>query len=105
VTAAPDADRTLVPRLQAEIAQLRRDVEVAEGVASHFATEVNDLAGADNELANLHRKIRAIHQEFEGRCSHCVEWCDCLDRDPDARVADCAHGNVDWPCPTIQALT
>lgn len=105
MTAAPDVERPPVRQLQAEIAQLRHAVEVAEGVASHFATEVNDLAGADNELADLQRKIRAIHQEFEGRCTHCVELCNCLDGNPDARVADCTHGNVGWPCTTIQALT
>ena len=42
--------------------------------------------------------IETIHHEFEGRCVACVEWCECETRDI------CTHGNVQWPCKTIQAL-
>lgn len=38
--------------------------------------------------------VLALHTEFEGRCTECCEYCDCLDKDP------CTHGNVPWPCRT-----
>lgn len=41
--------------------------------------------------------VAGLHQEFEGRCVECVEWCECQDRDA------CEHGNVRWPCPTAKA--
>lgn len=49
-------------------------------------------------------KLLALHTEHEGRCTHCLERCDCLLADDLARVADCPHGNVEWPCATIAAL-
>jgi hypothetical protein len=51
-------------------------------------------------IAALHR----LHADYEGRCAHCVEWCNCLDHNEFARVADCTHGNVPWPCPTVAAI-
>lgn len=39
-------------------------------------------------------RVLALHVEHEGRCTHCVEWCDCPNEDV------CTHGNVEWPCPT-----
>lgn len=68
------------------------------------------LADAEKAVAELEAArfvgatLREIHHEHGGRCMHCVEWCDCLDHDDAARVADCAHGNVAWPCLTIKAL-
>ena len=50
-------------------------------------------------------KARALHEEHEGRCTHCVEWCDCLDENPNATFNDCTHGNVKWPCPTYLILS
>lgn len=49
--------------------------------------------------------VVALHTEFEGRCTECVEWCDCLDKDPTASLGDCPHGNEEWPCNTIAVLT
>lgn len=59
------------------------------------------LVQAQVELATLQRQVQAVrelHQEYEGRCQHCCEFCDCLDKEP------CTHGNLPWPCPTSQAL-
>jgi hypothetical protein len=72
----------------------------------------------DKVIAELKRAqavveaVRALHTEFDGRCSECVEYCDCLDRvkelGDDVEVAVsarmCPHGNKSWPCPTIEAL-
>lgn len=54
--------------------------------------------------AELRAALADLHHEHEGRCVHCVEWCDCLDRNPNATFADCTHGNVAWPCPTARLL-
>lgn len=48
--------------------------------------------------------VLALHTEDEGRCTHCLEPCDCLADFDEARVADCPHGNAEWPCATIRAL-
>lgn len=46
--------------------------------------------------------ILVLHEEYEGACTECVELCSCLDSDDDAKCADCTHGNVTWPCRTVQ---
>lgn len=61
--------------------------------------------GVDPDYVTAVTAVLDLHQEHEGRCVHCVQWCDCLDRDEHARVADCPHGNVPWPCPTICVVT
>lgn len=55
---------------------------------------VREQRGRIEELEEQRDKVLALHTESDGRCTHCVEWCDC----PDENV--CTHGNVEWPCPT-----
>lgn len=67
----------------------------------------SDLAEMTLKLARIElrsarqteQQLRALHEEFEGRCTHCVEYCDC-----DPKSDDCTHGNVESPCRTIQIL-
>lgn len=42
--------------------------------------------------------VEGLHTEHEGRCTHCVEWCECEE------YRDCPHGNEPWPCPTMRIL-
>jgi hypothetical protein len=42
--------------------------------------------------------VLELHKPREGRCTECVEYCEC----PDEHV--CTHGNVAWPCSTIRAV-
>lgn len=79
----------------------------AHGVADDVPSLIAALESAREErdrLAETVARVRSIHCEYEGRCTHCVEWCDCIDKSMDARVADCTHGNVEWPCATVRAL-
>lgn len=62
------------------------------------ATEFNQLRDELIEIRELQRKVAEIHQEHEGRCVECVEWCECENRD------QCEHGNVSWPCSTARAM-
>lgn len=41
--------------------------------------------------------VAAVHQQHEGRCVECLDFCDCPDRHT------CEHGNVEWPCATAKA--
>lgn len=50
------------------------------------------------------RRVLEIHTEHEGRCTHCAEFCDCLDK-VGYITYDCRHGNVEWPCPTVLAVS
>lgn len=56
-------------------------------------------------------RVRAYHEEHEGRCVRCLERCDCFEDAPqtpeglwDAWSKTCGHGNEPYPCPTIRAL-
>lgn len=51
-------------------------------------------------LADLRRLER--HDEHEGRCTECMEWCDC-DRYTTVEQCPC-RGNTPWPCPEIRDL-
>lgn len=62
------------------------------------ASDINALIEERDRLREAVKRVRELHQEFDGRCTACCEFCDCLDKDP------CTHGNLPWPCPTIQAL-
>lgn len=42
--------------------------------------------------------MRALHREDEGRCTVCIEYCECDDLD------ECSHANVPWPCRTSALL-
>jgi hypothetical protein len=51
------------------------------------------------------------HNPHDGRCTECVEWCDCLDGVETSDVIDaglaaqqCPHGNVPEPCGTVRAI-
>lgn len=44
------------------------------------------------------RAVVELHAPFEGRCTECVEYCDC------AESATCEHGNAEEPCRTITAI-
>jgi hypothetical protein len=46
------------------------------------------------------RAVVELHSTHEGRCTACIEWCDCHDTDPFMSVTNCPHGNVKEPCPT-----
>lgn len=71
------------------IAFKHRDPEALAERAFQLALRVNQLERQRDEALKL-------HVEFEGRCTHCCEFCDCLDKDP------CTHGNLPWPCPTAR---
>jgi hypothetical protein len=48
------------------------------------------------------RRILARHRPYEGRCTYCMEWCECPGVQP---VRDCAcRGNLPSPCPDLRDL-
>lgn len=60
-------------------------------------------------------RVRALHEDHEGRCTLCLEPCDCFgqavadDAEDDLeelglRWSECPHGNAPYPCPTIAAF-
>jgi hypothetical protein len=93
------------PRVRATEAAshaLLADVTYRQGVGWVFGAAPAWLA--DRMVMAVLREVLALHTEYEGRCTHCLERCDCLDDFDEARVADCPHGNAEWPCPTIAAV-
>ena len=47
-------------------------------------------------------KVLERHDDHEGRCTECMEWCDC---DRQTWVQDCpCRGNTPHPCPEIRDL-
>jgi hypothetical protein len=94
--------------------QERRYVFVNDVLEAVMAVRDEDLQAwrerAEKAEAAIAR-VREQHPEHEGRCARCLEPCTCLDdaeQTPDglwnAWANVCAHGNADWPCPTIRAL-
>lgn len=67
----------------------------AIGLAEELVQEIDPLL-------RQRTAVMEIHTEFGGRCTHCVERCNCLELDPEANINDCPHGNVAWPCPTAK---
>lgn len=62
---------------------------------------------AARPLSDQHVALKSVvelHHDFDGRCVSCIEFCDCIERDDEARVADCTHGNVPYPCMTIRRI-
>ena len=55
-------------------------------------------------------RVRALHEEYEGRCVVCLEPCLCIENAEDSvgsiyeAWSNCAHGNAEYPCPTIRAV-
>jgi hypothetical protein len=60
-----------------------------------LAQKMLEQQGEINELKAQRDKVLALHTEYEGRCTACVEYCN-GDRDENV----CTAGNVPWPCPT-----
>lgn len=44
------------------------------------------------------RAVVELHSTHEGRCTECVEWCECTD------ASTCEHGNVAEPCHTKRRI-
>jgi hypothetical protein len=65
------------------------------------AAQINELRDELIELRYARTAAAEVHQQHEGRCAECVEWCECGERD---LLATCAHGNVLWSCRTAKAL-
>lgn len=95
-------------RLTCDISADLRDLAARGGMRTASLTEAADqfdeLAGlltqAERERDQLKAQrdqVLALHTEFDGRCTHCLEWCYCA---VDAVRGDCTHGNADWPCKT-----
>jgi hypothetical protein len=57
---------------------------------------------ADRVLRQVaaYRRILSRHEPYEGRCTHCMEWCNCSDSSPE----ECPHGNLPSPCPDLLDL-
>src|SRR5262245_5944241 len=87
----PDVPELAFQAVRETLAQMSNDYDTVE--------RERDVANA------IVARVRTLHTEHEGRCTECVEWCDChghrgiLD-DP----VESTHGNVPWPCPTVVAL-
>lgn len=77
----------------------------------HDGRLILKLIGDINNLTEQLQKIRRLHKKTDGRCQECVQHCDCRDQieagdTTSAYLAldNCTHGNVPYPCPTIQQL-
>ncbi len=94
-------------RQAATLAALDRLIELEQAAtAGPWRTHDTDLGSLGGHIAVLRndaarslrgrRSILMRHAPHDGRCTSCLEWCECIEG---ARVEDCAHGNTPWPCP------
>lgn len=89
-----DAQRTLAANALARRAGLSSTLWDEE---DHWATWTRRDVAAKRRLIELHELVQQ-----DGRCAHCVQWCDDCDNQ-----TQCDHGteNRPWPCPTVRVVT
>jgi hypothetical protein len=109
----------MADELTAKLGMIRAMAEAASVTPEAFDLSV--LTGHTLALVAATEATLELHQDFEGRCTHCRESCTCIeDALPEAGHmmypaqvhkaawdgwANCPHGNEPWPCAEYRAIT